>query len=202
MHLNADSFAKIEIIRESNFNQTTTNILNDKDKAQLDELIGFKKCKWKLVYRASRDGFGSRNFHQKCDQIRNTLTVIKSQNEDIFGGFTSETWSPIPEADCIFQPSKGGIYKEDPIAFIFSLKNSQKHPKKFLATLPSRAIYCNVNRGPCFGKEIITYKNPRIHKCKSTDLSHYRARDGFEPFYGNYYFFAQEIEVFIKQEYV
>ena len=31
-----------------------------------------------LIYRASRDGFKSSNFHEKCDGKENTITFIKS----------------------------------------------------------------------------------------------------------------------------
>ena len=49
-------------------------------------------AKWKLVYRASRDGFGAADFHSKCDNISKTLTIV-SANENIFGGYTNMTWN-------------------------------------------------------------------------------------------------------------
>jgi hypothetical protein len=41
---------------------------------------------WRLVYRASMDGFGSRDFHNKVDGIPKTLTIIKTTNNYTFGG--------------------------------------------------------------------------------------------------------------------
>jgi hypothetical protein len=48
--------------------------------------------KWKLQYRATRDGFSAKDFHSECDGIANTLTVIKSEHDNIFCGFTELAW--------------------------------------------------------------------------------------------------------------
>ena len=44
-----------------------------------------------LIYRASRDGWHSSNFHVLCDNKGPTVTVVKS-GEYIFGGFTDQSW--------------------------------------------------------------------------------------------------------------
>jgi hypothetical protein len=55
---------------------------------ELMGLCGFSRIqRWKLLYRASNDGFSAKNFHDKCDGKRNTLTVIKTANSNIFGGY-------------------------------------------------------------------------------------------------------------------
>jgi len=71
------------------------------------KLCGFTKQQqnWKLVYRASKDGFGSEKFHAKCDGISRTLTVIKSTNGNIFGGYTDQAWSS--NDDWITDPNAG-----------------------------------------------------------------------------------------------
>jgi hypothetical protein len=46
--------------------------------------------KWNLIYRASQDGFEAANFHSKCDNKPNTLVIIKSENGNIFGGYTDK----------------------------------------------------------------------------------------------------------------
>ena len=45
-----------------------------------------------LIYRASRDGWASSNFHTHCDNKGPTVTVVKSGNY-IFGGYTEQSWS-------------------------------------------------------------------------------------------------------------
>ena len=46
---------------------------------------------WRLLFRASRDGFATQTFHSKCDNKGPTVTVIKS-GANIFGGFTEISW--------------------------------------------------------------------------------------------------------------
>ena len=45
----------------------------------------------KLLYRASRNGWGASNFHSCCDNKGPTATVVKSGNY-IFGGYTDQSW--------------------------------------------------------------------------------------------------------------
>ena len=46
---------------------------------------------WRLLFRASRDGFGSQTFHSKCDDKGPTVTIVKNGGY-IFGGFTEKSW--------------------------------------------------------------------------------------------------------------
>ena len=91
-----------------------------------------------LIYKASKDGDKSENFHSKCDNIENTLIIIKSTNDKIFGAFTTQLWNPIG-------------YVKDPLAFVFSINN-----KKIYNILDNingeMAIYTNSLYGPCFGE--------------------------------------------------
>ena len=47
---------------------------------------------WRLLFRASRDGYAASVFHSKCDNKGPTVTVVKSRG-NIFGGFTEEPWT-------------------------------------------------------------------------------------------------------------
>ena len=49
------------------------------------------KGEWRLLFRASRDGFAVKTFHTKCDNKGPTVSVIQSGN-NIFGGFTEFSW--------------------------------------------------------------------------------------------------------------
>ena len=64
------------------------------------------------MYKSSREGFKSEIFYSKCDDVSATLTVIKSENSNIFGGFVSIDWSG------------EGQLKSDPTAYLFSLVNN------------------------------------------------------------------------------
>ena len=108
---------------------------------QLDELCGFPKDqRWQLKYKASIDGFKASDFHAKCDGIANTLTVIKSKNGNVFGGFTEKGWL-----------SRGG-FVTDPSAFIFSLVNEDSNPFKVNCSNGGQYGICyNADKGPVFG---------------------------------------------------
>ena len=57
----------------------------------LSGMLPYKTGNWRLLYRASRDGFKAESFHLKCDYKGPTVTVVKSGNF-IFGGFTEAAW--------------------------------------------------------------------------------------------------------------
>ncbi len=106
----------------------------------ITELCGFPSAKqWKLQYRATRDGFSAKKFHSKCETVANTLTIIKSEHGNIFGGFTEKAWN-----------SSDKFY-EDQNAFIFSLVNKENKPFKAMCTNGAKAIYCLSTHGPTFG---------------------------------------------------
>ena len=47
---------------------------------------------WRLLFRASQDGFAALTFHTKCNNRGPTVTVVKS-GLNIFGGFTEKGWT-------------------------------------------------------------------------------------------------------------
>jgi len=114
-----------------------SKILSTSQCFQLMNLCSFSK-QWKLIYRASKDGFGANDFHLNCDKKQNTLVVIKSTSGNIFGGYTEQDWT-----------NTDG-YRNDPKAFIFSLVNKENKP---IALKPQNqnVIVCNSNYGPIFG---------------------------------------------------
>jgi hypothetical protein len=92
---------------------------------------------WNLIYRASQDGFEAANFHEKCDNKPSTFIIIKSENGNVFGGYTEQSWS-------------GKGYKHDRKAFIFSMINQKNKPLKMNSS-GSNSIYCCKHYGPTFG---------------------------------------------------
>jgi hypothetical protein len=61
--------------------------------------------------RGSRDGFRAEDFHEFCDKEGPTLTLVRSDCNQVVGGYTSESWS---------SPTIS-IHKKDENAFIFNL---------------------------------------------------------------------------------
>ena len=46
----------------------------------------------KLLYRATRDGFAAKKFHEKCDNQGATLVIAKTSFDKIIGGYTTLPW--------------------------------------------------------------------------------------------------------------
>ncbi len=91
----------------------------------------------KKLYQATIDGDGAINFHSKCDNIPNTLVLIKSAGNRRFGGFISQTW----------ESHSSGAYKDDKNAFLFSLDKQKIYSYKN----NGNAIYNRKDYGPTFG---------------------------------------------------
>ena len=161
---------------------------------QFFELCKFKfngRQELKLLYRASRDGFGAADFHSKCDDQPNTVTFIKTTLGYIFGGYTQISWH-----------SKYDFFK-DSNAFLFSLVNKFKRPFFCEVLQPEYAICCNSSYGPSFGG------GNDIHICDHSNTStgsyiyqsSYQKPDGINDPNGYYLcdtenFQVSEIEVF------
>ncbi len=92
-----------------------------------------------LIFRASKDGFKVNDFHRMCDDKPRTLVIIKSNFDNIFGGFSNHPWKSYPK----------GQYVEDSDAFLFSLTYHTKHKQMKNNEF---ALYLTENYGPVFGK--------------------------------------------------
>ena len=47
----------------------------------------------KMLYQATKHGDTSEDFKKYCNNKGPTLTIIKSENDEIFGGFTKSNWN-------------------------------------------------------------------------------------------------------------
>ena len=120
-------------------------LLRTEHKTKLNEFYGAKDRSWRMIYKASRDGFDSNSFHSKCDNQESTMTVIQSEHGYLFGGFTSNPW----KAHLSHDEAKQG--------FLFTLTNPHNiPPTKYEVKASSGPIYVNaapkiVVGGPTFG---------------------------------------------------
>ena len=101
---------------------------------------------WSVCWRATRDGYDSKIFHQRCDSKVPTLTVVnvlKNNKSLIFGGFGTAKWAV-----------KEGLAASAPGSFLFSLRNNDNLPP-FKSPLinPNRtnAMLRDAKSGPKFG---------------------------------------------------
>jgi len=48
---------------------------------------------FELLYRSSRDGLSAKDFHSSCDNKGSTITIIKTTDGRIIGGYSSTSWN-------------------------------------------------------------------------------------------------------------
>ena len=126
-----------------------SSILTASERTSLKQMLNIL-TEGNLIYRASRDGFSSSSFHSNCDEISNTVSIIKTTSNSVFGGFTSASWS------------SNNNWKYDENAFIFSLRREGRSNKQRLKVIyPKYAIYSGNAYGPIFGADgdIFVYDN-------------------------------------------
>ena len=99
-----------------------------------------------MRYRASRDGWYGKDFHDKCDGDLPLLILIKTDKNIVCGGFSSIGWK-----------STGGLVI-DKKQFIFSLKSM----KIYLPQSENPRLFFSSDFGPYFGyyRELAIYAPP------------------------------------------
>ncbi|TNV80094.1 hypothetical protein FGO68_gene3706 [Halteria grandinella] len=136
-----------------------------------------------LLFRGSIDSFTSKIFHQLCDNRTNTLTIVKSTDGKIVGGFTTQTWNH-------------SGYKQDGSAWLFNMQANNI----FKVKPSANAIFAYSSYGPTFGNghDLIIHDN-----CNSNSSSYANASSYDYNGSGNLFltqaqakFQVQEIEVY------
>jgi hypothetical protein len=114
---------------------TTSVLIDDSQKTQINTWIGNPGLTWQLLYQRTYDGSSSANFHERCDGQGPTVTIVKLDNGKLIGGYASVSWN------------SGGSYFGDSSCFLFSLTNSFKHSHYRY----TNNLYGNSSYGPTFG---------------------------------------------------
>ena len=170
------------ILRESN-----------KEKEFLNKILEWSGLKtMDLIYRGSRDGMTSNDFHKKCDNQGPTITLLRNDKGYIFGGYTSVSWTG------------DGNYHSDPKSFLFTLTNiNGVEPTKFPISDTNYSVYHSSSYGPAFGGGHDIYINSDFINSDSSANFPYSYNDvigkGNSTFSGNFsncYFKLNEIEIF------
>ena len=115
---------------------------------RMKEWIKIKRME--LIYRGTRDGSSSNDFHNKCDNKGETIILCKNDKDNIFGGYTSYPWG---------QDEK---YYSSPDSFLFTLTNIYNiNPTIFPSKNDKYDVYHNCNHGPVFGggNDLFIYNN-------------------------------------------
>ena len=136
-----------------------TNILIEKEKEIIDKcnkLTG-KKIKT-LIFRGSKDGFKSKDFHSKCDGHSNTIVIVKIKNGNIVGGYASVEW----ESSSPFK------YSRDDKSFLFSLTKNKIY--KIKEGEERHAIIMDSNCGPIFHDSLFISDNCNVNNESYSNL--------------------------------
>ncbi|XP_022808130.1 BTB/POZ domain-containing protein KCTD18-like [Stylophora pistillata] len=176
---------KDSVILSSSQGQTLMNWLKNTP--------GFPSTNDQLLYRTSRDGWASFNFHSCCDNKGPTVTVIKS-GDYIFGGYSEHPWKSYGS----------GSFKRALTSFLFSLVNPGGLPPTKISLIPGKelnSIYCHSNYGPTFGGNYDLYVANAPNSCNCcTDLGDtYQCPAGQDTqtfLTGSMNFLVSEMEVF------
>jgi len=149
-------------------------------------------CQLQRLYKATWDGFSGKDFHRLCDNKGPTLTLIRSQEGYLFGGFSVESWD---------STSYGKHHSQ---GFIFTLTNPHNIPPTVYQRNPEKreSIYCVARHGPSFGIGDIRVADKSNHNFDScTKFGPYSCyKDttgkGYCTFTGEWCFTTSEIEVY------
>ena len=165
----------INSINEINF---ILNYIKDNDKS-------FSFNSLNLLYRASRDGDNTETCHKLCDDKKNILIIIKSDNQYIFGGYCKIGFKINPNKE----------YKIDNNCFLFSY-----NLKKIYSVIKDRKVICHIEStmGLCFYGSLV-FCNNFMKKSNSVNGG-VTCFEGFHQYYemngGKSSFKVKELEVF------
>ena len=201
---------KIEKMQIIKYNETflkkiNSKILKNKDELDFiesrlynnDKLLLQKKIIYKLLYRGSENGFSTKIFHNLCDNIRGTLTIVKTTKSIKFGGYTEQSFK-IGNSYSFGFDRKG-------IAFGFSLDLYKIYNYYDCSQIDSKnrlpSIYIDHTEGPSFGSLFNIYQNSNNNLGGSTHYTvsqnHFgRFEKDYEINNGWDIFSVQELEVF------
>lgn len=95
-----------------------------------------------LLFRMSRDGSSTSDFHLRCDGKGSTVTLIKSTNGWVFGGYAGAAWCVAPS----------GNFTHCARAFLFTVSNPHGiPPTRYPVRDPEYALQGRAAYGPVFG---------------------------------------------------
>uniref|UniRef100_A0A182U0F5 Probable small nuclear ribonucleoprotein E n=1 Tax=Anopheles melas TaxID=34690 RepID=A0A182U0F5_9DIPT len=167
---------------------------NDKIHFQgtLNGWFGSAKQTWRMVYRASTNGFAASAFHRHCDGVAPLFIIALSSNGAISGGFTDVAFA---------KTNRKGGYLHSEKAFLFALNYNNEPPTKFDIVKKPYAICYHPDCGPIFGAgaDLLISNNCNVNMESYSNFPH--SYDGpnayaFGHLFGDYNFTIIDYEVF------
>ncbi|XP_052562986.1 uncharacterized protein LOC120429849 [Culex pipiens pallens] len=166
---------------------------NDKIHMQgtLNGFYGAPKQTWRLMYRASTNGFSAAAFHRHCDGVAPLFIIAQGSQGAISGGFTDVAFA---------KTNRKGGYIHSEKAFLFALNYNNEPPSKFEIVKKPYAICYHPDCGPIFGAgaDLLISNNCNINMESYSNFPH--SYDGpnatFGNLFGDYNFSIADYEVF------
>ena len=202
---NNSSKKKIEKIYNNNNNHKYNNNINNNNPDSIKFLMNNQQIqklklwlgifnngntgniRFNLLLKASKDGYTSKIFKQKCHKKPFTLTVALTSFNKLIGGFTSIPWE---EDDFNY------VTDFTKRTFLFSLTNNQKYDLKN----PGYAICNGTDIGPVFGGgsdfEIVNECNKRFNNFAGFGHTFEANEIKPEEFYGGNKYLIKDYEVY------
>jgi uncharacterized coiled-coil protein SlyX len=171
-----------------------------------------------LLWRGTRDGFGAKDFHDRCDGHGPTVTIVQTTEGWVFGGYTPLRWGVEPPVDDDDGSDREDEYDDDDMigeysksdtegrTFVFTIKNPHDAQARKFALKPDRcdcAISSHPEWGPTFGAGDDLYVCDRCNEQRFSYTGGFgdvyandTGLDGKAFFTGEGNFVVQEIEVF------
>ena len=179
---------KIPEFQTKNLIKESIIIKNVEEESLIGDMISNLKIKkYRLIFRATRDGDSANIFHTLCDNYNKLVILIETQKGLRFGGYTSRN----------FRVSSH--MKDDNNSFLFSLDL-----KKVFKIIPGKnAIYCYPKSGPCFSQESLYIPNNFFKKPGKTRIfgGPFQFEKDYEINNGEKNFLVKELEIFqVKYE--
>ena len=142
--------------------------------------------RFEKIFIMNKNGSSSKDFHKYCDNNGPTLTLIKTINNKIFGGFTPLDWD-ISGVDKIDENNQ---------TFIFSLNSMKKYD---MINKDKSAICCNREYGPSFGaSDFCILSNMKKGETYANEVTNFLSNNNLELTGGegnNEYFDVDNFEV-------
>ena len=69
-----------------------SNLLKENESSVLCSFFPGQRFNLKLIYRGTRDGFTKESFHMNVVASSPTITVVKPEKDQLFGGYTKSVW--------------------------------------------------------------------------------------------------------------
>eukprot|EP01080_Neovahlkampfia_damariscottae_P003694 gene3694-6508_t len=187
---------------ESNLMFPGSKLLKSKYHKIFRKWTGSKK-KWKLVYRATKDGWDANDFREKTHEQGPSIVIMQSEMGNIFGGYNCNSWSK----------TKSG-YEFDQRMFLFSIKRTNEE-SPVIAKLEgphhsnTYGCYNSTGYGPTWGggHDLYICSNPNTTNSNYSNFGYaftcnnlvYGSTEANNFLAGSYNFKLTEMEVFCEK---